>query len=88
MREEGGYEVGPGNGMINSVRDDAMDGTLDTVVDMAGDVTLDDATDMAGDGILEAATDTAGCGGADIKMEGDQDKWGRSMATKNSVSRV
>ncbi len=80
--------MGPSDGTINGARDDAMDGTLNTAVDMAGDVTLDDATDMAGDGILEAAADTAGHGGADIEMEGDRDEWGRSMATKNSVSRV
>jgi len=76
LHKEGGYEVGPGNGTINSAQDDAIDGTLNTVVDMAGN------------GILEAATDTAGHRGADIEMEGDWDKWGRSMATKNSVSRV
>jgi len=86
--EEGGYEVGPSDGTINGARDDAMDGTLNTAVDMAGDVTLDDATDMAGDGILEAAADTAGHEGADIEMEGDRDEWGRSMVTKNLVSRV
>jgi hypothetical protein len=43
---------------------------------------------MIGDGILEAATDIAGHRGADIEMEGDWDEWGRSMATKNSVSHV
>jgi hypothetical protein len=74
--------------MIDSARDDAVDGTLDMAVDMAGNATLDDATDMAGDGILEAATDTASHRGADIEMEGDQDEWGRSMAIKNLVSHV
>jgi len=42
--------------------------------------------DMAGDGILEAAADTAGCGCVDVEAEGDRDKWGMAVVTKNSVS--
>ena len=76
------------DGTLNTAADTAGDSTLDDAMDMAGDGPLDDATDMAGNSVLEAATDRADRQGADVKMEGDQDEWGMSMVTKNSVSLV
>jgi hypothetical protein len=44
--------------------------------------------DIIGDGILKAAVERAGWWGADVRTEGDRDKWGMSMVTKNWVSLV
>jgi hypothetical protein len=66
----------------------AGDSTLDDATDMADDGPLNDATDMAGNSILEVAVDRADHQGADVEIEGDWDKWGMSMVTKNSVSLV
>ena len=57
-------------------------------MDIAGDSTLDDAMDITGNGILEAAMERAGWWGADVGTEGDWNKWGMSMVTKNWVSLV
>jgi hypothetical protein len=77
--------------MIDGVWDDT-DAPLDTATDTAGDGyeegPSDGLIDSVRDNPTDAAADPVGNGAADIKTEGDRDKWGMAMGTKNSVSLV